>query len=155
MNSFFIWHIKCIHSCSQHRTLDLILQTYFHQYSVWNLKPSYPLQTRQQRGSEEASNSWDVSQWQQTVVYESSPQNKEISLPILSALPIMQNEGPLSHSFFPYSHFLTALLFLRFRQNSLYLFALTEIWLSPENSSSHPSLCLIRLELGIWNEGTD
>ena len=52
----------------------------FSQYSVWNLKPCCPLLMRPQKGSRQAYNFWDLSQWQQAVVYISPLENINIQL---------------------------------------------------------------------------
>ena len=52
----------------------------FSQYSVWNLKPCCPLLMRPQKGSRQAYNFWDLSQWQQAVVYISPLENINIRL---------------------------------------------------------------------------
>lgn len=133
-------------------------QMYFNQYSLWYLKLTYLLLTRPQRGNEEAYNSWDPSQRQQTVAYEHSLQNispvSQVSLAALSALPVIPNTGsprslisPLLP--LPYRFALPA-PWVHCQMNSLCLFALIKIWLSPENW-----LCLACLELEEWNGGVN
>lgn len=148
VSSTSVWHMKHIHSCSQHPTPGLILKMYFNQYFVWYLKPTYLRLARPQRGNEEAYDSWDPSQ----ATANRSPQKFSSEhwngQPSFSPSPVCfarhPKHKPHQPLISPVLSLIMTLLFLLpeffCQMNSLCLFALTIIWLSPESLP-----CLARL----------
>lgn len=150
-----VWHMKHIHACSQHPIPGLILKMYSNQYSVWYFTPTYLLPARPQRGNERpmtpetpASDSKQI--YPEVLLRTLERPTKFLPRPVCFAHhPKHKPHQPL---IFPGLSLITTLFFLlpefRRQMNSLCLFALTKIWLSPESLP-----CLARLQLEKWNGG--